>query len=77
MTPLGTPKTFKNAEKHGKMMFEFGGRFLMPKSDDLEQSGGVEAKGWRQGWGPSEGGEASPRSYAEDSVFMSSTPCYL
>ena len=29
--PLGTPKTFKNAEIHGKMLFEFGGRFLMPK----------------------------------------------
>ena len=48
MTPLGTPKTFKNAEKQRKMMFEFGGRFLMPKSDDLAGSRGVEGRGGKR-----------------------------
>ena len=28
MTLPGTPKTSKNAEKHRKMLFEFGGRFF-------------------------------------------------
>ena len=70
MTPPGTPKTFKNAEKHGKMVFEFGGRFLAPRS-------AVEERGFAAGAGPIGGGEASPRSYAEDLVFISSTPCYL
>ena len=32
MTTPGTPKTFKNTEKHEKMLFEFGGRFLASRS---------------------------------------------
>ena len=32
MTTPGTPQTCKNAEKHGKIVFEIGGRFLAPRS---------------------------------------------
>ena len=32
MSTPGTPKTCKNAEKHGKMLLKFGGRFLAPGS---------------------------------------------
>ena len=49
MTPPGTPKTFKNAEKHGKMVFEFGGRFLALRS-------AVGERGFAAGAGPIGGG---------------------
>ena len=52
MTPPGTPKTLKNAEKHGKMLFEFGGRFLAPRSAVEER----DLEGFAAGAGPSGGG---------------------
>ena len=73
MTTPGTTKTFKNTEKHDKMLFEFGGRFLASRSAVQVSPG----EGLAAELGLSGGGEASLRSYAEDSVFIFSTPCYL
>ena len=52
MTPPGTPKTCKNAEKHAKTLFGFGGRFLARRSAVEER--GLE--GFAAGVGPIGGG---------------------
>ena len=71
------PKDIKKRRKTWKHAVLISRSIFIAKSDDLERSRWVNVKGWRQGWGPVEGGEASPRSYAEDLVFILSTPCYL
>ena len=68
--PLGPQRRAKTQKNMGKCAWNLEVVFWRP---GRSSRGG----GWRQWWGPSEGGEASPRSYAEDFVFMSSTPCYL
>ena len=52
MTTPGTPQTCKNTEKHGKMVFEIGGRFLAPRSAVEER----DLKGFAAGVGPIGGG---------------------
>ena len=49
---MTSPKTFKNAQKHGQMLFEFGGRFLAPRS--VVQ--GIFHRGLAAGVGPIGGG---------------------
>ena len=46
----------------------------MARRSAVEERG---LEGFAAGVGPIGGGEASPRSYAEDLVFIFSTPCYL
>ena len=49
MTTPRTPQTCKNADKHGKMVFGIGGRFLAPRSV-------VGGRGLAAGVGPIGGG---------------------